>query len=352
MYNLLGFNRKVMKTTIRDVAEAAGVSAMAVSAVLNGAGKNVKVGTEKAEQIRQVARELRYQPNHLARSLRNRRTGMVAVVFQHFDRLGERHPYYPQLLNGVMGALFPADYTLALCPKLLLDGDAGSISDGRFDGVLWCRPDFDDASLEVIQNASVPVVMMHAPPGSVPGIPTFCADNEGAMRAVVRHLKGLGHERVAFVMDSVNSHTIEGRARRDALLSVALAAGLAPDTLVWHDPRAEVGAYASPHPPHTALVCFSDTLAGQILSACQAAGVSVPRDVSVVGFDSSPFCESTQPRLTSVHQPVESMARMATTHLLTLIREKSEGTPSSPTVSSIYDCGLDIRESTAPPRTH
>jgi LacI family transcriptional regulator len=174
-----------MRTTIRDIAEAAGVSAMAVSVVLNGTGTNVKVSTEKADLIRKIALELNYRPNHLARSLRNKRTNMIGVVFQHFDRLGEERPYYPQLLNGVMAALFPRDCALALCPKLILGSDAGSISDGRFDGILWCRPDLDDVSIEALRSSSVPVVMMHAPPGSLPGIPTFCADNDVAMRAVV-----------------------------------------------------------------------------------------------------------------------------------------------------------------------
>ena len=325
------------------------MSAMAVSAVLNGAGRNVKVSLEKAEHIRRVARELRYQPNHLARSLRSKRTGMVGVVFQHFDRLGEEHPYYPQLLNGVMAALFPADYTLALCPRLIQGGDAGSISDGRFDGVLWCRPDFTEASLEDIQKSSVPVVVMHAPPGSVPGVPTFCADNDAAMRGVVRHLRDLGHERLAFVIDPVNEHTVEGRARRAAFFD---AVGMPTDVLVWDESCAEAARYALSDAPHTALVCFSDTVAGAVLKACARLGVSVPRDLSVVGFDSSSFCEGTKPRLTSVNQPVERMALAATAHLLTLIRERAEGTPASPTVSSIYDCGLDVRDSTARPRTH
>ena len=332
-----------MKTTIRDVAERAGVSAMAVSAVLNGAGRNVKVSPEKAELIRKIARELRYQPNHLARSLRNRRTGMVGVVFQHFDRLGDEHPYYPQLLNGVMAALFPADYTLALCPKLIQGGDAGSISDGRFDGVLWCRPDFTEASLEEIQQSSVPVVMMHAPAGSVPGVPTFCADNDAAMRAVVRHLRDLGHERLAFAIDPVNEHTVEGRARRSAFFD---AVGMPCDVLVWDESCPGIERYARNDAPHTALVCFSDTVAGAVLKACDRAGVGVPRDLSVVGFDSSSFCEGTKPRLTSVNQPVERMAHAATAHLLSLIRESVEG----PAVSSVYECGLDVRDSTAPPR--
>lgn len=340
-----------MKTTIRDVAEAAGVSAMAVSAVLNGTGTNVKVSAEKAEMIRKVARELNYRPNHLARSFRNSRTNMVAVVFQHFDRLGEENPYYPQLLNGVMAALFPSNCTLALCPQLILGSDAGSISDGRFDGVLWCRPDIDADSVSAIQSSSVPVVMMHAPPGSVPGVPTFCADNDNAMRSVVKHLKDLGHRRIAFVIDPINQHTLEGQARRDSFLTAGLAAGLAADVLVWDEQCSEVAQYKQ-EAPHTALVCFSDTLAGRVMAACQRHGVQVPNDLSVVGFDSSSFCEGTRPRLTSVNQPVERMAFRATTHLLDLIRERLEGIPTSPTVSYVYDCGLDVRESTGIPRTH
>lgn len=341
-----------MKTTIRDVAEAAGVSAMAVSAVLNGAGTNVKVSPEKAELIRKVAREMNYRPNRLAKSLRSRQTHMVGVVFQHIEEFGEQEPYYPMLLNGVMAALFRANYTLALCPKLIMDGDAGTISDGRFDGVLWCRPDFDEASLKAIKESSVPVVMMHAPPGSVPGVPTFCADNDSAMRAVVGHLKELGHQRIAFVTDPVNRHTAEGRGRREAFITASIASGLAPDVLVWDNDCSEVVHYRSGKAPHTALVCFSDTLAGYVLAAAHRYGVDVPGDVSIVGFDSSSFCETTRPRLTSVSQPVGRMAFSATNHLLTLIREVAEGLPPSPTVSSIYDCGLDVRESTAPPRTH
>jgi LacI family transcriptional regulator len=338
-----------MRVTIRDVAEAAGVSAMAVSAVLNGTGKNVKVSPDKAELIRRLARELRYQPNQMARSLRNRKTGMVAVVFQHLRRVGDDHPYFPQLLNGVMAALFPADYTLALCPKLMQAGNEGAISDGRFDGVLWCRPDFTEASLELIQNSAVPVVMMHAPPGTVPGVPTFCADNDGAMRLVVKHLSELGHRLVAFAVDPVNAHTVEGIARRDAFLNACFASGIAPDVVIWSDDNPESKAYLRTCPPHTALVCFSDDLAGHILQVCAEHRVSVPNELSVVGFDSNSFCEGTRPRLTSVKQPVEKMAFDATSHLLTLIREQADELQSSPTVSSIYDCGLDIRESTAAP---
>lgn len=340
-----------MKTTLRDVAEAAGVSAMAVSAVLHGTGRNVKVSEEKAELIRKAARDLRYQANHLARSLRNRRTNTIGVVFQHFERLSEENPYYPQLLNGVMSVLFPADYTLALCPRLVQRSEAGSISDGRFDGVLWCRPDFTMSSVEGLRHSSVPVVMLHAPPGSAPGVPTFCANNEGAFRNIVNHLVELGHRKIGFVIDPYNEYSAEGRARTNAFLQAAAEAGIPGDVMVWDYEATEIERYRFPDAPHTALATFSDTLAGKLLAACERYGVRVPEDLSIVGFDSSSFCEKTKPRLTSVHQPVEQIAREATTYLLSLIDGDREGQTSAPAISSVYDCGLDVRDSTTIPRT-
>lgn len=327
---------------------------MAVSAVLNGAGgRKVTVTPEKAERIRQAARELRYQPNHLARSLRNSRTGQVAVVFQNFGHFRAHSSYRGDVMNGVMEALFPLDYTLSLCPKLMRQGNAGFVSDGRFDGVLWCRPDLTEDSAIALQEARVPVVMMHAPPGTVLGVPTFCADNDGAMRRVVSHLVSLGHERIAYAIDPVSEHSVEGLARSDALRSAARRAGLPePEVLILDADHGILARYARKDAPHTALVCFSDELAGFVLASCARLGVDVPGDLSIVGFDSSPLCETTRPRLTSVAQPVERMAFEATTHLLSLIRAAEEGSSPSAAISTLYDCCLDIRDSTGPARTH
>lgn len=327
---------------------------MAVSAVLNGAGgQKVTVTPEKAELIRQAARELRYQPNHMARTFRKGRTGQVAVVFQNFGRFNAQNPYRGEVLNGVMEALFPEGYTLSLCPKLMQEGNPVYVSDGRFDGVLWCRPDLSEESALALQEASVPVVMMHAPPGTVLGVPTFCADNDGAMRRVISHLMGLGHERLAFLIDPVSEHSVEGQARAEALCSAARRAGLEePEMVILPQDHSILARYAEPGAPHTALICFSDELAGFVLRSCDRLGVKVPEHVSVIGFDSSSFCETTRPRLTSVRQPVERMAFEATSHLLSLIRASTEKSDSDAAVSVIYDCALDIRESTGPRRTH
>lgn len=326
---------------------------MAVSAVLNGAGgRKVTVTAEKAERIRQAARDLRYQTNDAARNFRKGRTGHVAVVFQNFGRFTPQSTYRGDVMNGVMDALFPHNYTLSLCPKLIRDGNPDIISDGRFDGVLWCRPDLSEDSTTALQESVVPVVMMHAPPGTVLGVPTFCADNEGAMRRVVAHLISLGHEELAFVIDPVSEHSVEGQSRAEALRSAARRAGLAdPEIIVLARDHSILARYAQTDAPHTALVCFSDELARFVLGSCVRLGVEVPQHVSIVGFDSSPVCETTTPRLTSVLQPVERMAFEATSHLLTLIRSVQEGLPPSAVTSTLYDCGLDIRDSTGPART-
>lgn len=321
---------------------------MAVSYVLHGTGKNVRVSNETAEKIRRVAQELQYRPNIVARSLRNRQTHMVGVVFQHFGRLTESNPYYPMLLNGVMSALFPEKYTLALCPELVQGGNDEAIFDGRFDGILWARPDFNDSSLEKFKHAQVPLVFMHAPPGSVPGMPTFCADNEGAMQLVVRHLRELKHENVCFIIEQVNEPTAEGKARISAFLSAVEEEGLWGEVFVWDENPRTFREYLQAHPKITAMACFSDALAGVVLNACKVLEIQVPWDLSVVGFDSSSFCERTTPRLTSVHQPVELIAYDAVSHLLGLIKSNLDGQKLEPT-SSTYKCGLDVRDSTAPP---
>lgn len=329
--------------TIRDVAAAVGVSPMAVSKVLHGRGSNVRVGKETAEKIREAARELRYQPNHLARSLRTRRTQTIGLVFEHFDRLGDDNAYYLQLLNGVMSATFPAEYTLAICPKLLKVSDSGAVADGRFDGVLWCKPDFTPETLEGLRNSSLPVVMMHAPQSAVPGIPAYCADNEHALPLAVRHLVELGHRKIGFVIDPLNLPTMEGQIRAQAFSRACGEMGARGDLLVWSYECEALDGYQRADRPHTALIAFSDFHANRILRGCAERGIRVPADLSVIGFDSSPFCETTSPRLTSISQPVQQMAHDATVHLLALIDET--GAVASPLP---YPCGLDIRDSTGP----
>lgn len=341
-----------MRSTLRDVAQAAGVSVMSACAVLTGGGRNVKVSEDKAKLIRDKAAELQYEPNLMGRGLRTRKTDTIGVVFQHLTSFGEEPYYYQQLLDGIMAALFPHGYTLALSPMLIQSDTPIQISNGRFDGILWCCPDLLETSVEATKNLRMPLVMVHAPQQVAVGLPTFAADNERAMERIVKHLVGLGHESIGFVVKPHVARTVEGKARMAAFLKAAESSAVKADILLWEYDVEYLTEYVTNAAPHTALAAYNDVHAGHILSRAAQLGISVPNDLSVVGFDSSSFCERTQPRLTSVHQPIERIAREATECLLRLINTGREGILDLQHFSTLYDCQLDIRDSTAAPNPH
>lgn len=339
-----------MGATLKDVATAAGVSVMSACAVLTGGGGNVRVSEAKSTLIREKARELNYQPNLMGQALRTRRTQTIGVVLQHLYSFGEEPYYYQQLLDGIMSALFPRGYSLLLSPMLVQSEGQVKISNGRFDGILWCSPDLIETSVESAMGLGMPLVMVHAPQEIAQGAPSFAADNDLAMQRVVDHLVDLGHESIGFVVKQHVAKTVEGQGRAEAFLKAAKNRGVKADVLHWEYEAPELDRYRSDNLPHTALAAFNDVHASHLLSRAIELGISVPNDLSVVGFDSSALCERTVPHLTSVFQPVEQIAREATECLLNLINASAESASDLSHYSTLYDCRLDIRASTAPCR--
>jgi len=268
-------------------------------------------------------------------------------VFSHFGRIGELDGYFAAFLNGVMSATFQSEYGLTICPNLAKLSANGVINDGRFDGLLWCKPDYTIQSAESIQRSEIPIVMMHAPDGECPNVARFCCDNDLGLKLAVSHLVDLGHRRIAFVIDAFNQSTAEGRARivgyRSAMQTHELEA-TADDILYWPIDRPELTQLMERADRHTALIAFSERQAVSILKEAMSLGISVPEELSVIGFDSTSFCDTIRPRLTAISQPIEQMAYDATNVLISYI--EAEQYPSH---SFIYPCGLDIRESTACP---
>ncbi len=325
---------------------------MSACAVLTGGGQNVRVSEAKAKLILEKAKELRYEPNHMGRALRTRRTDTIGVVFQHLTGFGDEPYYYQQLLDGIMTALFPKGYNLSLCPALVGPDGAIRIWNGKFDGILWCSPDLIEASIESVKHLRMPFVMVHAPLEVAGEVPTFAADNDQAMGRVVDHLGDLGHQSIGFVVKPHIVKTVEGKGRASAFLDAAAKRGIKADILLWEHECEDLALYATENPPHTALAAYNDVHAGHILSRAIELGIRVPEGLSVVGFDSSKFCERTQPPLTSIHQPIERIAREATECLLRLIDADPQGEPIYQDHSTLYDCRLDVRGSTAAPTPH
>lgn len=334
-----------MPVTIRDVAQAAGVSPMAVSKVLHGRGRNVRVSDESAERIRAAAEKMNYRANDLARSLRTQRTNTIALVFEEFERLGGNTGYFIELFDGVISAAFHRGFSVTVCPKMVNFSHNGVIWDGRFDGLIWCKPEDSLVTVGALNNSVVPVAVLHAAfPEDLP-VPVMVCDNAQGMELAVDHLAKLGHKIFSFAVDPANAHTDEARDRLFGL-KAALARRNIPFELnhihQWgHKGEGFLEEWRAGR-VGTALVVYGEGQAGEILSQARSGGVNIPEELSVVGFDSTRYCEMTTPRLTAVRQPVEEMARLAAELLIDRIEGKSEDK-----TRHVFPCTFDVRASTA-----
>ncbi len=334
-----------MPVTIRDVAQAAGVSPMAVSKVLHGRGRNVRVSDESAERIRSIAEKMNYRANDLARSLRTQRTNTIAIVFEEFERLGGNTGYFIELFDGVISAAFERGFSVTVCPKMVNFSRNGVIWDGRFDGLIWCKPEDSPTTVEALANSVIPVAVLHAAfPEDLP-VPVMVCDNTQGMDLAVEHLTALGHRRFSFAVDPANAHTDEARDRLFGLKTALQQRGIEFDLMRIHNWGHKGEGFEADWESGkigTALVVYGEGQAGEILNRARQYGVTIPDQLSVVGFDSTRFCETTTPRLTAVRQPVEDMARLAANLLIDRIEGKTVDHSRH-----IFPCTLDVRMSTS-----
>jgi LacI family transcriptional regulator len=333
--------------TLKEVAQEAGVSIAAVSKVLHGNGKSIRVSEARAAEIREVASRLRYRPNGLARSLRTNRTHTVGLVWENMADIGEGPLYYVHLLDGVASELFKNHYRLTILPEIPRDSTISFLSDGRLDGLIWCKLPNDVSVAEELNHSPLQIVGLNAQATDRHLCPTVTCDNEGGADLVVEHLSNLGHRHMAIAIDRGSIQTPDAVARRQGFEEALKRRGLPFSescVVYWHDPAAEFSDWWSQNPEVTAIFAWHEGYAARIMDAAHRARVAVPGDLSVVGFDSTMFCDTITPKLTAVRQPIREMAQMAARVLLNQI----EGSPLGQR-SYTFPCTLDVRESTSSP---
>jgi len=333
-----------MGITIKEVARAAGVSSAAVSRVLHGRGKNIRVSESKAGEIRRVAKELNYVPNALARGLRVNKTNTIGLLFENFAGIASGPQYIVELLDGVARTIFPRHYRLTILSELNHDNVIGSLGDGHLDGVIWCKMARDENVLEQIRSCPIPIVAMNAAAPST--TPFVACDNRQGIELALDHLASLGHQRILFVHEREEHDAPDCIERREAFRAGATRRGMVHDVEAWNWHMQEFHRWREIGGRHTAIIGWSERCAAAILLRAAEAGIDVPTELSVVGFDSTAYCETTRPRLTSVRQPIAEMSTRAATLLLDLIGGEDSSAPSS-----LFPCTLDVRDSTARPST-
>lgn len=327
--------------TIRDVARAAGVSVATVSRVVNGTDV-VKAETRLRVEA-EVAR-LRYSPNAAARSLITNRTNTIGVVLP--DIWGE---YFSEVIHGIDLTARQAGYHVLVSSS---HSDVAETRDvlrtmhGRVDGVIVMSPNASPRELEGCLPPSLPVVFLNSAPG-VALQPALNVDNRGGARAMVTHLLDLGHRRLAFVTGPASNYDAAERRRgcRDALR----AARMAPDSVIEMEgdfgeesgqATGEAILRVSPRP--TAIFAANDSMAIGVLSALRRAGVRVPEEIAVAGFDDIPIARFASPPLSTVRLDIRTLGERALARLLTEV----SGEGASHAVREVLPIRLVLREST------
>ncbi len=328
------------RPNIYAVAARAGVSITTVSRVLNGKGP---VARRTREQVLAAIRELGYQPSWLGRALAGRGQAALGIVFP--DLAG---PYHAEVIAGMESLTAAQGQALLIlgthgrdrCDEMVLDFAR------RVDGLVVTARTIPDAEVARLQDGEVRVVLLGRPP--VNGAPAVRTENFAPALKLTTHLiADHGHRRLRFVGDPALSPDVAERwegfvqAHRDAGLS-------APRSPVRANLRQEDGYLAARRllggaSRPGALVCANDEMALGVYAAAAEAGVRIPQDLAVTGWDDIPLVRYAVPPLTTVHQPVEELGRRAADTLVRRILgeevpEPDLVLPSSPVFRESCGC--------------
>lgn len=319
------------RVTISDVASALGVS---VTTVSNAYNRPDQLSAELRARVLETATELGYPgPDPVARGLRRQRAGAVGVLFAERLSYAFSDPAAVQVLDGIASALEPSGLGLLLVPGRA--DDPTTVQRAMVDGFIVYSMLESDPLLAAALRRRLPTVLLDLPPWE--GAPSITVDDVDGARQAAAHLLGLGHRRFAIIADRLGEGRPGGAAhqRADASFFVTRrrfqgyrealeAEGIAwPEVTIVERPEnsEDEGAVAmrallaAPERP-TAVLCVTDRLALGALGAAQQAGLAVPRDISIVGFDDIPRAARSAPPLTTVRQSHREKGRLAGEALL------------------------------------
>ena len=302
--------------TVQDVARRAGVSAATVSYVLNGTRY---VSEELRERVLRAVRELDYEPNAAARTLRSNRSYTIGLILPDL-----RNPFFTETVRGIEAVAQSRGYYVILANT---DEDPAReatllriLRAKHVDGLILAPAGGAHQGLEQLLQAQFPLVFLDR---DVPGLTASAVmlDNVAAAQAAVRHLIDLGHRRVGMIAGRTPiSSTLE---RETGYRRAFSQAGMAVDEhlVVSGGSTIEGGAAAAatllerPAPP-SALFVANNLMTIGALMAIDARGLTVPRDLALVGFDDFPWADVFRPRLTTVAQPLYELGHAAAELLL------------------------------------
>jgi DNA-binding LacI/PurR family transcriptional regulator len=334
-----------MSVTLRDVARHAGVSTRTVSNVVNDFPH---VAAATRERVQAAVRELGYRPNLAARNLRRGRSGMIGVVLPELDV-----PYFGELTRLIIEEARRASYIV------VIDQTDGDIEEERalvlagersqlFDGLIFSPLSLSDDDLKH-RTDGAPIVLLGEHIDKVP-YDHILIDNVAAARAATEHLIAVGRRRIAAIGDQpfFSGETAQYRTRGYRQAIEAAGRSYEPELVVRTDrfhrsdgAAAMTTLLAGPNPPD-AVFCYNDLLAFGAMRTVLSAGLRVPEDVAIVGFDDIEEGCYTTPTLTTISPDKKQIARLAVQALV----RRLDGKGARPR-TRLARFSLQVRESTA-----
>jgi len=338
-----------MAITIKDVAKQAGVSHSTVSRALHG---SPLISDETVERIRQIAVEMGYSPSAAARSLKTNRSHALGVIVSNID-----DPFFGEILQGIEEIAQGHGYSLLMAASQHNpEREQAIVQDMRerhVDGLVICSASFSAEQRRKLLEYGIPIVLVNNQAAEEYRYSIYHDDVDGS-RQITRHLIELGHQHIAYLGNSLSGRTTLDRLTgfRQEMDSAGLAV---QDEYVYEVPgsRPEDGLaaleyfLALPERP-TALFCFNDMLAIGVLNGLHVAGIRVPEDISVVGFDNIVFSTYTNPPLTTLDQPKRYIGAEAARLILGLLDPLTDKEVPEQQIKRLKG-RLLVRQSTAPP---
>ena len=317
----------MIRVTLADIAQATGFSINTVSRALNG---KPDVHERTREIIQAVARKLNYHPDRLARGLRQQATRVIGLVVSDVA-----NPFFGSLMKSISRHARARDYQV-----LLQDSDESSILESnaidvllaeRIDGVLICPVQVESASIERLIGSGLPVVLVGRYFQDL-DVDFVSPDDTQGGRLAAQHLLDLGHRRIGMI--NASPWISSARDRQEGFVQAHEAAGVAVDSSLIRsgvvDHLAgyrEATTLLQEHPDLTAIVAYSDFVAFGIARAIWEAGLSIPEDISLVGFDDTPLATCLPVPLSTVRTPIEQLGSRS----VDVLCRKIEGEYSLPT---------------------
>lgn len=356
------------RVTLKDVAQQAGCSPGVVSAVLNKSKGNIGVAPATRQRVLDVARELKYRPNHAARALARRRTMTLGLGFAPGITVQAGALFQMRMIQGIEAVCEEHGYDILLVQGQQSDSvESGLLrmAPDRVDGmILILRTGMDENYRDLLKDIGHVVSIGHVIGDDA--YPAVLYDNAMAMQLAVDHLVSQGRKRLGFLGECRTNPHADNLARLAAFRSLLISNGMQVNEAWLHSRDTQTSIREQPWAGDSfregyhgakaifeqagekpdALVGYNDLAIAGALRYLTESNLKCPQDCALIGVDDSCFCTACTPTISSISQPLEDMGRHAAMMLLQMIEQDAQNIEGEPIATKVLQPTLIAREST------